>query len=430
MNSGLRLRPPRLQWRQVRLLYWRELRTAFRERAIVVNSVLIPVLLYPVLLWIALTGLLFVTGQTEGFVSRVAVRGLPAGHPRLQLSLDRDAQFQLLETPELIEGIERKIQRGQIDALVEFLPAQPEESALPGNFRVRLTYDEAKERSAEARRRLLNLLDGYCARWLRRAGREHGVDDQSWQAFTLSTRNVASKQQMGAFILGMTAPILFVVMVAVGCFYPAVDATAGERERNTWETLMSTASSPLSIITGKYLYVATMGGLAGLLNLVAILLTLKPLFAPLLAQAGQTIVARIPLASLPIAALAAVLLSGFIAAGMMIFACFARTFKEGQAMITPFYLLILLPVVFLQTPGLKFTLPLACIPVVNLTLMVREAIGGAFHWAQIGVTLAVSLGLIALCLRLAAFILQFEDVLLGSYKGSLLKFLQERMLKR
>jgi sodium transport system permease protein len=109
---------------------------------------------------------------------------------------------------------------------------------------------------------------------------------------------------------------------------------------------------------------------------------------------------------------------------------FARTFKEGQAMISPFYLLVVLPAVFLQTPGLKFSFPLALVPVVNLTLVVREAIGGVFHWPQIGVTLAVSMLLIAACLRLAAFILQFEDVVMGSYSGSFARFFRERVLRR
>ena len=63
----------------------------------------------------------------------------------------------------------------------------------------------------------------------------------------------------------------------------------------------------------------------------------------------------------------------------MVFAAFARTFKEGQAMITPFYMLILpLPVVMLQAPGAKLSLSLALVPVANVTLMVREAVSGSF----------------------------------------------------
>jgi sodium transport system permease protein len=115
---------------------------------------------------------------------------------------------------------------------------------------------------------------------------------------------------------------------------------------------------------------------------------------------------------------------------MMIFASFARTFKDGQSMVTPFYMLILLPVMFLQVPGIEFTLPLAFIPVVNVTMMVREAVSGTFHWLQIGVTLVVSAAVIMGCLALATTILRFEDVVIGSYGGSFNTFLKERVLKR
>jgi ABC-type Na+ efflux pump permease subunit len=234
---------------------------------------------------------------------------------------------------------------------------------------------------------------------------------------------------MGAFMLGLVAPIMFVVMVALGCFYPAIDCIAGERERNTWETLMSTAASRLSVVTAKYLYVASLGGLAGILNLLVIAATLRPVLAPLLGRAGVMFDYALTPGALPVAAVAAVLLAGFVAAGMMLFASFARTFKEGQAMITPFYMLTIVPIVFLEAPGTKFTLPMACAPIVNVTMMVREALSGVFHWPQIGLTVASSLLAIALCLRFATFLLQFEDVVLGSFNGSFHKFIQQRLRK-
>ena len=192
---------------------------------------------------------------------------------------------------------------------------------------------------------------------------------------------------------------------------------------------MSTSASRVSVVTAKYLYVASLGSMAGLLNLSAVILTLKPIFAPLFAQTGRTVEYSIPFGALPIALVAGLLLAGFVAAGMMIFAAFARTFKEGQSMITPFYMLVLVPIVFLQAPGLHFSLALACVPIVNLTLMVREVLTGTFHWGAIGLSFGVSLALIALWLRLAAYVLQFEDVVVGSYGGSFSRFVKERLLR-
>jgi hypothetical protein len=93
-------------------------------------------------------------------------------------------------------------------------------------------------------------------------------------------------------------------------------------------------------------------------------------------------------------------------------------------------LMILLPVMFLQIPGLEFALPLALVPVVNLTMVVREAIAGVFHWPQIALSLLISLGLIGVSLRLSVRILAFEDVVIGSFGGSFSTFLKQRLLAR
>jgi sodium transport system permease protein len=419
----------RLHWRDVRILYAREMRGALREKSIVLNSLLIPVFLYPLLLWAMLTGMTFVMGQTEGFVCRVAVSGWPAQHPKLRLNLEHDARLELSDPADLAQAREQ-IRNGQLDALIEFLPAGTNGAALPGNFEARITHDRSKERSEEAHSRLTGQVDGYRHDWLKREARRRGIDAAGWQGFAIVSENVASQKQMGAFLLGLIAPVIFVVMVAVGCFYPAVDAIAGERERNTWETLMSTSASRLSVVTAKYLYVASMGGMAGLLNLLAIVATLRPVFAPLMSKAGVTFDCTISPGAMPVAVLAAALLAGFIAAGMMIFAAFARTFKEGQAMITPFYMLTIVPIVFLQVPGIQFNLALACVPVANVVMMVREALSGTFHWPQIAVTIVASILTIGVCLRFAAFLLQFEDVMLGSFNGSFNKFIRQRLRRR
>jgi sodium transport system permease protein len=406
------------------------MRAAFREKTIVINSILIPIFLYPFLLWAAFSGILFVMGQTKGFVSRVAITEWPREHPRLRLNLQRDSQFEITEFHKGSSAAEREIRTGQLDALLTFLAPTNGAAALRNNFQAHITFDQSRERSTEARNRLTQAIEDYRADWLKRDAARLGVNAAAWQGFTISSANVASKKQMGTFLLGLLAPIIFVVMVAVGCFYPAVDALAGERERNTWETLISTATPRLSIVISKYLYVVSLGGLAGILNIMAVFLTIKPIFGPLLEKTGGSLVFTLPVMALPFVVIAAILLAGFIAAGMMLFAAFARTFKEGHAMTTPFYMLIMLPVMFLQVPGLKLTLPLAFVPIVNVTMMVREVISGTFQWKELGITVIASLLVIAIFLRLATYVLEFEDVLVGSYNGSFWKFLRQRLLHR
>jgi sodium transport system permease protein len=223
-------------------------------------------------------------------------------------------------------------------------------------------------------------------------------------------------------------PLFLVIMVALGCFIPAIDSTAGERERSTWETTLTLAASRRDIVVAKYLYVATLGLIAGLLNVAAMFVSMGPVLAPMIAQGGVTFEFALPPLAFPVMALGAFALALFFAAAMMILAAFARTFKEGQGMVTPVYFLGLIPVLLGQGSEVTLTPATAAIPVGNVAMMMRDAVRGVFQWPLIGETMAVSVAALALCLMLARSILRFEEFLTGAYEGSFLRFVRERVL--
>jgi sodium transport system permease protein len=413
-----------LRWVDIRLLYKRELRSALRERNIVVNGILIPIFLYPLMLWLIYTGITFVGGQTEGYVSRIVLKALPQEHQALKLEFSRDPRIELKEASDPLSDI----RNGAVDLLAEFLPPEPAAASLQGNFRVQLTCDNSKDRSAIARDRFKDVLARYRDRYFERQAGTLGISPAQLQRFWVETRNVATSRQMGGFILGLMLPLFLIIMVAMGTIFPAIDCTAGEREKSTWETSMTIATARANIVAAKYLYVATMASLAGILNLAAMLLSMKSVMAPLMGGRTDSLSFQIPLMSIPIIIVVTVLLAMFVGAGMMILAAFARTFKEGQSMVSPFYIAVFLPILFLQVPGIEFTVGLALIPVVNVAMVAREAVAGTFHWHLIGITLAVEVLCILLGLWLATIILRYEDFLMGSYGGSFGKFLKERLL--
>jgi sodium transport system permease protein len=410
----------------VRLLYIRELRSALRERNIVINSILLPIFLYPLLLWLVYTGISFVGGQTEGFTSRVAIRNLPTEHASFRKELESDERF-VLRSPDLpLEDL----RNGDLDLLVEFSPAPAGTLAVPGNYGIRLTYDNSNDRSELAQDRVVEKISRYRTSLVTTEAGKLGISPQQLQMFVVEGRNVASNREMSQFILGMMLPLFLVIMLAVGCMYPAIDSTAGEREKSTWETVMTLATRRSNVVIAKYLYVATMSSVAGLLNLAAMLFSMKTVLAPLLGSDADELTFRIPMTAIPVILLVTVLLALFVAAGMMILASFARTFKEGQSLVSPFYISVFMPVMFLQVPGLELTPALALVPVVNVALVFREAVAGVFRWPLIGLTVLVEAASVALALWLAATILRYEDFLMGSYGGKFSKFVKERLIGR
>lgn len=411
-----------LALRDIGVLYRREMRCALRERTIVVNSIVLQIVLYPAILWLVYSGISFVQGQTEGFTSRLAISGLAVEHRLLREELEGDDRL-VLEDP---ADAESDLRAGRLDLLVECRPART--AVESGNFEVRLIYDESRDRSRQALERVTAIIARYRDRFVLEQGKRLGFETRQLQPVWVTTRNVASGRQMGEFILGRMLPVFLIIMIALGSVYPAIDSTAGEREKSTWETTMTHAVARANIVAAKYLYVSTMAAFAGLLNLAAMLLTVKSVLAPILgAQAGRLSFA-LPLAAAPLIVLMDVLLAMFVAAGMMILASFARNFREGQSMVSPFYVATFLPVIFLQAPGMELTPATAALPVVNVALVFRDAIAGIYRWPLIGIALAVEAVSVALLLSLAAAVLRHEDFVIGSYGGNLGRFVRDRIL--
>lgn len=410
-----------MNWQPILDLYRSELRAAFRERHIVINTILLPALLYPVILWVLFNGLLFIQGQNEGQRSRVALEGSVPAELEARFEDDSDLEIVLLE-----RSTDEALDADSVHVVVE---VQPAKGPIEADLEITVSYDSSREHSSFAQRRVIGILQKYRKERLEAIALDW-ISADEWAGFRVETENVASGDQMGAMILGLLLPLYFVIMVAMGCMVPAVDSTAGERERNTWETTMTLALSRVGVVTAKYLYVTTMGFLAGALNLAAMTLTMRSVLEPLLANEGVELSFRVPLAAIPLLLAGSLVLAGSIAAAMMIFAVFARTFKEGQAMVTPIYIATFLPVLFLTREGLELTTGLAFLPVVNVAMMVREAIRGSFPVLPIVVVMVTQAVVIALLLRLAAVILRAEDVLTGSYEGNLIGFLRRRRRRK
>jgi sodium transport system permease protein len=410
--------------RQLWVLYRHELRCALRERSIVISSILIPLIMYPLILWAMFSGMAFVRGQAERLEARVAVADLPPAHRPLADSLAAHDRITLTEWDSDIDVAHGEIAEGRLDALVHFQPAG--DGGLADNFHVVLAYNEARDRSEAARNRVESVLSAYRAAWVEDARQDLAVADAAWADYAVIRRDVATPDEIARFILSMFVPLLTLIMVALAGFYPAIDATAGERERSTWETLMTVAAPRGTVAAAKYLYVATFAALGGLLNLGALALSLGWAMSALSPERSELLGRGLPFSALPAIALGIALLGLFVAAGMLVLAAFARTFKEGQSMIMPFYVAIFLPAFFIQSPDIEFSVTMALIPVVNVAMLIREVILGTLAPLQGAITIVSMALLVGAAIAFAQWVMRSDEVLLGSGEGGLVSYLRRR----
>jgi ABC-type Na+ efflux pump permease subunit len=200
--------------------------------------------------------------------------------------------------------------------------------------------------------------------------------------------DVAAHKDRGAYLLSFLLPMLLVVMTVMGAFYPAVDLTAGERERRTEDTTLLLPVPRAAVHQGKILAVCVTAVTATALNLLALGLSAGHLVA--MARLGPELEIELPVEAFLAIAPLALLFALFVSAVLTGIAAFARTFQEGQALLGPVQMVFILPAMAGVIPGVELSPGLACVPVLNVVFAFRGLLQGRDMPLEYGIT-AVSL---------------------------------------
>jgi sodium transport system permease protein len=395
---------PRIAW----TVYGKELRETLRDRRTLVVMILLPLTLYP-LLTLLFANLAVAQRKEEGERPSLVCLGKEAtAHLRTALLARRK-----IELAGAACG-RADLEARRVHVLVD-VPQGFEEALFSDSPRsVRLLYDETEDASRLGLERTSEAIQGYVAALRRGRLLAAKLPETLVGPAPIEETSVASARDHGAALLARIVPMLLVFMVVLGAFYPAIDLTAGERERGTLETLLVAPITRLEIVVGKWLAVASIATLTGLLNLTSMGLTVGRMAQ--MALAGERSVAptiRIPWSSLLASGIAIVPAALFFSALFMAVAALARSYKEAQAIVMPAYLCASLPALFAVLSGTELTIGTALVPGAGISLLVRAVIQGRVRGAPAGVALAAMAVYAGLALALAAGIYASEETLAG-----------------
>jgi ABC-type Na+ efflux pump permease subunit len=233
-------------------------------------------------------------------------------------------------------------------------------------------FDSARPASLVAKERLQEALEATGLANRDRALEAVGLTLSDLQPLRSQRLDLAAARDTGAFVLSLLLPMMLVVMGMLGAFYPAVDLTAGERERGSYETGLIAPIPRLGLALGKLTAVTSSAFLGASMNLVGIGFAANHLLG--LLGGAERIEVTIPwlllLCVLPL--LLAYLL--LVAATLTAAASMTETFKQGQALLGSVQMVFILPAMVATLPSLQLTHGLASIPVVGFTLAVRQVL--------------------------------------------------------
>jgi ABC-type Na+ efflux pump permease subunit len=347
----------------------------------VTQSVLVPFLMYPAIMWIAVSVVMIVEAASERMPTRLSAE--PGLTHAAVAWIESDPMIRLSDGTgdEAVAG-------GAADA---FLSSSGDS--------LRLSFDSSRDQGGAAASRVAAALRRARAVAADRQAAGLGLSPVRRTPMVVRMDNTDSGRDMGGFVLGLVLPGAFVVMVAVGCVTQAVDALAGERERGTWETMRASGALPRELAAGKLAAVIVTGAMSGLLNVLSMFLCLVLLMGPLIRQSGEDISFTLPPGGIPFLVLSAVLLASVMGSLLMIPAARARSFREGQSMVMPFFLLAILPMLLLQLPWIGLGPLTALVPVFNAALLARQALSGGVEPLLV---LEVAAASLAVCIPLAS----------------------------
>jgi len=396
----------------VAVVYRKELTEWLRDRRTLISTVLVPLLAFPILM-VGITALATVMiGNAEKEIPKIMILG---GEDSPQL-LERLHKLDKLEVVPYAVNWKDQISNKDIRAAVE-IPKGLQAALAEGRAQtVNIYFYQGELKSSFGADHLQKAVEEYRDSVIKDRLAAKNLPASVLTPFSIKQENVAAPEKVGGASVGGFIGYAVILLCLTGAMYPAIDLTAGEKERGTIETILSSPISRLDLVIGKFLLVFSASLASAILSVTSMGLSFAFLGHSHLMQSsgepslnlnvGFTSVVAVFCMALPLAVL--------FSAVLMTIALFAKTYKEAQSYLTPLTFLVVIPAVASVMPGVELTPKLALIPVLNTSLVCKEIITGTYHWNSIILIFASTCLYALAAIFLAVKMFQREDVLFRS----------------
>jgi sodium transport system permease protein len=354
------------------VIFKKELIDTLRDRRTLVSMIAIPLILFPVLI---------------GISSRViSSQAQEAREKTLRVGLNTNGNAEefrriLVQTDKvmLVENISPDSARSlvasdSLDAFFEFAPDFDKQVASLQPGVVTMYFKAADERDIE-KDRALGLLKEYQNELRYARFKSLNINESVIKTVDVREVNLASAKEKIAPIIGGFLPYLFIIFCFLGSMYPAIDLAAGEKERGTLETLLTSPASRLEILLGKFGVVVLTGLITAAVSMLGLyigIVQVKEIPAELL----RTILGILEVRSIALLLSLLLPLTVFFAAILLSLSIFAKSYKEAQSIISPMMIVIIVPAFLGLMPGMTLNTTTALIPILNVSLATKAIIAG------------------------------------------------------
>jgi sodium transport system permease protein len=404
-----------MSMRNVGIVYKKELTEAIRDRRTLISTIVVPLLMFPVLTVGFGAAMVSLLNKAEKETPQVMVLG-GADSPGVLADLKKLEGLNIVDsTPDWKDRIVNK----EVGAAVEIPEGFESDLAHQKSDTVKI-YDYKNEIKSEfAANHVEKALKKYGDDIVKERLEARNLAVSVLNPFEIKQENVAPPEKVGGAAIGGFLGYFVIVLCLQGAMYPAIDLTAGEKERGTMETILSSPISRVHLVLGKFFLVLTAALVTAALSVTSMGVSFwgSQVFhafdAGGASDAGSSQL-HISVGAILSVFLMALPLAVMFSAALLTIALFARSHKEAQSYITPLMFIVIIPAIAAMLPGVELTAKLALIPILNVSLLCKDLIAGTYHWNLIAIIFGSTCAYAAAALFLAVKMFQRESVLFRS----------------
>ena len=424
----------------IKMLVKKEMLDVLRDKKTLLMMLVVPLILYPLIFIGVMQLMTFISSSMEEQNYKIVVEAKDEDallHKLMELrqreqaddEKDRKTEEQSYEITivdaESISDYETALNEEEIDV---YISGQMQ----GGRMQYDVYYLSSVTNSSYAANLVMDVLDELKEDMTRQRLVDEGMDVQViLEPIHYEKQDTASSEQSLGSIMGSILPFMLIISLLIGTMYPAIDTTAGERERGTLETILTLPVTNRQLIVSKFITVAVIGIVSALLNILsmsAIALYMYKLMDM------QTDVAAFDLAKFIPAILVCILavfaFSLFISAITMCVTSFAKSYKEANNYITPLMLVVMFVGYIGFIPNIELTQTMAMMPVANICLLIRNMMAFKIDYSAIAVVLLSNVAYAMIAILFLSKIYDSEAILFADTKAGLQLFEKRSNIKK
>lgn len=417
-----------MNYKQLKTLYKKEIMDVIRDKKTILTMVVLPVILYPVLFLVIMQVMTMINNSQQERTYYIAYDQVEEENRKALndwIAGEEDGLSYIIKEVES-DNPKEDLEKENIDAYITA-------SITDSQVVYEIHYLSAVTNSSTVSDMLEEEIDAYGKKIAEENAAAQGLDVKKvLYPVTSTLADQSSNESSIGSILGSIIPFLLITSILMGAMYPAIDATAGEKERGTLETLLTLPVGNMELIMSKFLSVATIAVVSVFINVLSMGGIAAYLYATINALsegAGAfSLGSFVPAILISIVCIIAFAL--FMSAVVMCICAFAKSFKEANNYVTPLTLVVLLTAYIGFIPNVELSATTAIIPVANICLLMKNLLVFKYDFALILMVLLSNVIYAFVAVWFLGKIYNSESILFGESASGIKLFERRKNIKK